>query len=107
MTIDPNSHCMSRQSACADILAALVAASKGIARAVICMYQKLTLLISARYPNSPPGLFEVTHNSQTVNWWQNAIAWTGMFRHFATSGDYYGEFAAIDAMEVSTLGWHS
>ena len=52
------------------------------------------------YPNSPPGLFDTTHDSQYVNWWQNAIAWTGIFRHYATTGDFVGEAQALNAMQV-------
>lgn len=60
-------------------------------------------LILGRYPNDPPGRFENTHGSTTVNWWQTAIAWTGMINHYATTHDYYQYDRVINSVMVSQL----
>lgn len=60
-------------------------------------------LTLGRYPNDPPGRFETTHGSTVVNWWQTAIAWTGMINHYATTHDYYQYERVIDSVQVSRL----
>lgn len=83
---------------------ALLAAGKGLAKTVMCELVQLARSLSpGRYPNDPPGLFETTHNSQTVNWWQTAIAWTSMINHYETTGDYYDPDQVIDSIKVGQI----